>query len=201
MIMLHMSRFAEDLILYSSSEFGFVALADAYSTGRCALRTYLMACFLLPCWSVIPSNRSRRQLADAAEEKSGRSGAAARQVGAGGWAGRGPAGNGQGHPVDVQQGPAGPALLRVLVRIESVLARTEIPLTKQVTFDLLFVRRGQEDKEPLFDCADTLRACSQIADGVVTTLRPNREKMLAVGARCCPMTLALSFWTGGNRPS
>jgi argininosuccinate lyase len=34
MIMLHMSRFAEDLILYSSSEFGFVALADAYSTGR-----------------------------------------------------------------------------------------------------------------------------------------------------------------------
>ena len=89
----------------------------------------------------------------------------------------------------------------MLVRIESVLARTEIPLTKQVTFDLLFVRRGQEDKEPLFDCADTLRACSQIADGVVTTLRPNREKMLAVGARCCPMTLALSFWTGGNRPS
>ena len=37
MIMLHMSRFAEDLILYSSSEFGFVALADAYSTGRCEL--------------------------------------------------------------------------------------------------------------------------------------------------------------------
>ncbi len=34
MIMLHMSRFAEDLILYSSSEFGFVSLADAYSTGR-----------------------------------------------------------------------------------------------------------------------------------------------------------------------
>jgi argininosuccinate lyase len=37
MIMLHMSRFAEDLILYSSSEFGFVSLADAYSTGRLAL--------------------------------------------------------------------------------------------------------------------------------------------------------------------
>jgi len=31
MIMLHMSRFAEDLILYSSSEFGFVHLADAVS--------------------------------------------------------------------------------------------------------------------------------------------------------------------------
>ena len=30
---LHLSRFAEDLILYSSAEFGYVALADAYSTG------------------------------------------------------------------------------------------------------------------------------------------------------------------------
>ncbi len=31
--MLHLSRLAEDLILYSSREFGFVTLADAYSTG------------------------------------------------------------------------------------------------------------------------------------------------------------------------
>ena len=31
--MLHLSRFAEDLIIYSSREFGFVSLADAYSTG------------------------------------------------------------------------------------------------------------------------------------------------------------------------
>ncbi len=30
---LHLSRLAEDLILYSSSEFGFVTLADEYSTG------------------------------------------------------------------------------------------------------------------------------------------------------------------------
>lgn len=29
----HLSRWAEDLILYSSKEFGFVTLADAYSTG------------------------------------------------------------------------------------------------------------------------------------------------------------------------
>jgi len=33
MLMLHMSRWAEDLIIYSSGEFGFVRLADAYSTG------------------------------------------------------------------------------------------------------------------------------------------------------------------------
>ena len=33
MLMIHISRFAEDLILYSTAEFGFVKLADAYSTG------------------------------------------------------------------------------------------------------------------------------------------------------------------------
>ncbi|KAJ9631909.1 argininosuccinate lyase [Taxawa tesnikishii (nom. ined.)] len=33
MLMLHMSRWAEDLIIYSSGEFNFVKLADAYSTG------------------------------------------------------------------------------------------------------------------------------------------------------------------------
>lgn len=33
MLMQHMSRWAEDLIIYSTSEFGFVRLADAYSTG------------------------------------------------------------------------------------------------------------------------------------------------------------------------
>lgn len=32
-IMMHLSRWAEDLIIYSSAEFGFVRLADAYSTG------------------------------------------------------------------------------------------------------------------------------------------------------------------------
>ncbi|KAJ3416834.1 argininosuccinate lyase [Chytridiales sp. JEL 0842] len=31
--MIHLSRFSEDLIIYSSSEFGFTTLADAYSTG------------------------------------------------------------------------------------------------------------------------------------------------------------------------
>lgn len=29
----HLSRWAEDLIIYSSAEFGFVRLSDAYSTG------------------------------------------------------------------------------------------------------------------------------------------------------------------------
>ena len=29
----HLSRVAEDLIIYSTAEFGFVKLSDAYSTG------------------------------------------------------------------------------------------------------------------------------------------------------------------------
>ncbi|KAF2718011.1 argininosuccinate lyase [Polychaeton citri CBS 116435] len=33
MLMMHLSRWAEDLIIYSSGEFNFVKLADAYSTG------------------------------------------------------------------------------------------------------------------------------------------------------------------------
>lgn len=33
MTMMHLSRLSEDLIIYSSREFGFVTLADAYSTG------------------------------------------------------------------------------------------------------------------------------------------------------------------------
>lgn len=31
--MTHLSRWSEDLIVYSSAEFGFISLADAYSTG------------------------------------------------------------------------------------------------------------------------------------------------------------------------
>lgn len=33
MLMMHLSRWAEDLIIYSSAEFNFIKLADAYSTG------------------------------------------------------------------------------------------------------------------------------------------------------------------------
>lgn len=33
LLMTHISRFSEDLIIYSTAEFGFVRLADAYSTG------------------------------------------------------------------------------------------------------------------------------------------------------------------------
>jgi len=115
MIMLHMSRFAEDLILYSSSEFGFVSLADAYSTGS----------------SLMPQKKNP----DALELLRGKSGRTIGQT------------------------------VGLLVTVKGT------PST--------YNKDLQEDKEPLFDCADTLRACSQIADGVVTTLKPNKAKMLS----------------------
>jgi len=33
LIMMHLSRFCEDLILWSSSEFGFVEISDSFTTG------------------------------------------------------------------------------------------------------------------------------------------------------------------------
>jgi argininosuccinate lyase len=131
MIMVHMSRFAEDLILYSSTEFGFVKLADAYSTGS----------------SLMPQKKNP----DALELLRGKSG---RTIG---------------------------QLVGLLVTVKGT------PST--------YNKDLQEDKEPLFDAADTLSACSQIANGVLSTLTPVPEKMRAVrpcfGApRSCACTCA-----------
>lgn len=46
-VMLHLSRLAEDLILYSTAEFGFVRLADAYSTVSNYVLKSLDAVFVL----------------------------------------------------------------------------------------------------------------------------------------------------------
>jgi argininosuccinate lyase len=46
-LMLHMSRWSEDLILYSSTEFGFVRLSDAYTTGSSLMPQKKNCTFLL----------------------------------------------------------------------------------------------------------------------------------------------------------
>lgn len=46
-LMLHISRWSEDLILYSSAEFGFVRLADAYTTGSSLMPQKKNSIFLL----------------------------------------------------------------------------------------------------------------------------------------------------------
>ena len=96
--MVHLSRLAEELVLWSTSEFGFIELADAYSTGS----------------SLMPQKKNP----DVPELV------------------RGKAGRAIGNLV---------ALLTVL---------KGLPLT--------YNRDLQEDKEPVFDTARTLRDCLEV---------------------------------------
>jgi argininosuccinate lyase len=111
--MMHLSRLAEDLILYSTLEFGYVTLADAYSTGS----------------SLMPQKKNP----DALELLRGKSG---RVIG---------------------------GMTGLLVTLKG------LPST--------YNKDIQEDKEPLFDAADTLGGALQIAAGVLSTLQTNPEAM------------------------
>jgi argininosuccinate lyase len=111
--MVHLSRLAEELVLWSTSEFGFVELADAYATGS----------------SLMPQKKNP----DVPELVRGKSGRAI------------------GNLV---------ALLTVL---------KGLPLT--------YNRDLQEDKEPIFDTARTLRECLEVMAGAVATLRVDVEAM------------------------
>lgn len=113
MTMVHLSRFAEDVIIYSSREFGFITLADAYSTGS----------------SIMPQKKNP----DALELLRGKTG---RVTG---------------------------DLTGLLVTLKG------LPST--------YNKDIQEDKEPLFDAADTLSAALQIACGVISTLEPNVARL------------------------
>ncbi len=111
--MMHLSRLAEDLILYSTLEFGYVTLADAYSTGS----------------SLMPQKKNP----DALELLRGKSG-------------------------------------RVIGDMTGLLVTLKgLPST--------YNKDIQEDKEPLFDAADTLGGALQIAAGVLSTLQTNPEAM------------------------
>ena len=93
--MVHLSRFAEDLILFSSREFGYVTLADAYSTGS----------------SLMPQKKNP----DALELVRGKTGRVAG------------------------------SLIGLLMTLKG------LPST--------YNKDLQEDKEPLFDAADTVSGC------------------------------------------
>ncbi|KAI9635093.1 putative argininosuccinate lyase [Dioszegia hungarica] len=115
LLMVHMSRLAEDLIIYSTAEFGFVTLSDAYSTGS----------------SIMPQKKNP----DSLELLRGKSG-------------------------------------RVFGQMAGFMMSLKgIPST--------YNKDLQEDKEPLFDCVDTVSAALRIAEGVIATLNIHPEKMKA----------------------
>ena len=97
-LMMHLSRFCEELVIWNSSEFGFVELSDAFTTGS----------------SIMPQKKNP----DAAELIRGKSG-------------------------------------RVYGNLVSLL-------TLMKGLPLAYNKDLQEDKEPLFDSADTIKVCLQI---------------------------------------
>jgi len=111
--MVHLSRLAEELVLWSSAEFGFIELADAYSTGS----------------SLMPQKKNP----DVPELVRGKTG---RTIGN-------------------------------LVTLLTVMKG--LPLT--------YNRDMQEDKEPVFDSAATLRDALEVTTGAIATLRVDVERM------------------------
>jgi argininosuccinate lyase len=113
--MVHLSRLAEELVLWASPRFGFVRLPDRYCTGS----------------SIMPQKKNP----DVPELVRGKSG-------------------------------------RVFGSLVTLLA-----LMKGQP--LAYNKDNQEDKEPLFDAADTLKACLEVFAGLAADLEPVPEAMRA----------------------
>jgi argininosuccinate lyase len=115
LVSIHISQIAEDIILYSSKEFGFLILSDMFSTGS----------------SLMPQKKNP----DSMELLRGKSG-------------------------------------RVFGNLSGLLMTLK-GLPTAYNKDL------QEDKEPMFDTADTLNKTLYVMDAVIRTLTIDTEKMQA----------------------
>ncbi|MBQ7363214.1 MAG: argininosuccinate lyase [Clostridia bacterium] len=118
-IMMHLSRFSEELILWSSWEFSFIELDDAYTTGS----------------SIMPQKKNS-DMAELARGKSGR-----------------------------------------------VFGDLMATLTMLKGLPLAYNKDMQEDKEALFDGADTVIACLEVFAPMVRTMKVKSENMLAAAKR------------------
>ena len=124
LIAVHLSRLAEDVILWASTEFGFIKIADAYTTGS----------------SLMPQKKNP----DVAELTRGKSG-------------------------------------RVIGNLVSLLTLLKgLPMT--------YNRDLQEDKERLFDTADTVRACLRLMSAMLAHTSVNSAACAAASAD--PLLLA-----------
>lgn len=112
LLAVHLSRLAEDMVLWTSAEFGFIIMDDAFTTGS----------------SLMPQKRNP----DVAELARGKS---ARAIG---------------------------NLTALLVLLKG------LPMT--------YNRDLQEDKERLFDSADTVRACIRLTTAMIQSCRANEAR-------------------------
>ena len=113
LIMMHLSRFSEELILWSTAQFDFIELPDSFCTGS----------------SIMPQKKNP----DVPELVRGKTG-------------------------------------RVYGNLTSLL-------TIMKGQPLAYNKDNQEDKEPLFDTVDTLRACLRVFADMVPTIEAKRDNM------------------------
>ena len=118
LILTHLSRFSEEIVLWSSQQFGFIELSDRYCTGS----------------SIMPQKKNP----DVAELVRGKTGRV------------------NGH------------LLAMLTLLKGQ--------------PLAYNKDNQEDKEPLFDTIDTLALCLPVFDGMVATMKVERERLYEAAA-------------------
>ena len=115
LVMVHLSRLGEELVLWSSPRFGFVRLPEGYATGS----------------SIMPQKKNP-DVPELARGKSGR-----------------------------------------------VIGSLVALLTLMKGQALAYNKDNQEDKEPLFDAVDTVKACTGIFRGLVAGLAPVPQAMRA----------------------
>ena len=112
-LMMHLSRFSEELILWSSWEFRFVELDDGFTTGS----------------SIMPQKKNP-DMAELCRGKTGR-----------------------------------------------VYGDLMALLTTLKGLPLAYNKDMQEDKEAVFDCADTVKMCLQVFTPMIATMKPCVENM------------------------
>ena len=127
---MHLSRLAEEIIIWMSAPFGFVKLPDRWTTGS----------------SMMPQKRNP----DAAELVRGKTG-------------------------------------RVIGSLVSLL-------TVMKGLPLAYAKDTQEDKEPLFDAADTLEIVLAATTGMIQDLEPVPERMAAVAGAGFSTATDLADW-------
>lgn len=118
-LMTHLSRIAEELVLWSSAQFAFIELPDRFCTGS----------------SIMPQKKN----------------------------------------------PDVPELVRGKVgRVNGHLIAL---LTLMKSQPLAYNKDNQEDKEPLFDCVDTVQNCLRAFADMLPAIRPLRDNMLQAAQR------------------
>ena len=127
---MHLSRFAEELVIWSSAQFRFVVLSDRFSTGS----------------SIMPQKKNP----DAAE------------------------------------------LIRA--KIGRILGAAVALFTVMKGLPLTYSKDMQEDKEQVFDAADSLMLSLAAMEGMVRDMAPNREALEAAAASGFSTATDLADW-------